>query len=517
MLFRSFLVEPPPSHDLERARTGLLLEWTRIDGDSLAANNSWGPVGWSPTPMLQASGRDGAAHPPEAAPVPAEPPKPPIFGGAAAEPPVLAPLRPPPPPPSPLDLPVPPMQGPPPIPLQQLGQAAGPVPMFGHGGTPPPFAPVGPPEAFGPAPTPPRPGPSGAHLPAEQDFFGQREDENTDEIPVGRPAPKQKLGWVPFAIGGALVCVLAAIAWTLAQGPLPGADPRVGEGRPKPPVAVAPTGQVGASAALPVEPTAPSGPVVVAPAAPGETGQQAAPPEPGPAPTGMLAPGLATGSVAASGVGPEPVPVVAAAGPTGSAVEPKPPEPGAATGPTGAAFEPKPPEPVAAVGPTGAVVAPQPADPVAAGPTGATGEAKGPTAAAEPGGPKKPPPAADPEAEFGRMVKQAKAAITAERFKSAVVSYRRALVLKPESTEAKAGLGISLVMSDTSYREAVGLLETALKADDTNARAWLALGMAYQNTGRDAKAWGPYKKYLLLDPAGPSAGEIRAMLKANGQ
>ncbi|MHB8877404.1 MAG: response regulator [Myxococcaceae bacterium] len=124
---------------------------------------------------------------------------------------------------------------------------------------------------------------------------------------------------------------------------------------------------------------------------------------------------------------------------------------------------------------------------------------------------------ADPEAEYARLVKQAKGAIQGERFKTAVATYRRALALKPDSPECKAGLGISLVMSDMGYREAVNLLVVAVKADDKNAQAWLALGMAYQNTGRDGLAWGPYKKYLFLAPTGPSAGEIRAMLKANGQ
>jgi outer membrane biosynthesis protein TonB len=134
-----------------------------------------------------------------------------------------------------------------------------------------------------------------------------------------------------------------------------------------------------------------------------------------------------------------------------------------------------------------------------------------------PPAPQQAPPPAMGNDEFDQLISQAKQSIQRDKYKSAMVAYRKALALKPDSIEAKTGLGISLVMSDTSYKEAVKLLEEGVQGDEKNAKAWLSLGMAYQNTGRNNAAWVAYKKYLLLEPQGSSAREIRAMLRAAGQ
>ena len=52
------------------------------------------------------------------------------------------------------------------------------------------------------------------------------------------------------------------------------------------------------------------------------------------------------------------------------------------------------------------------------------------------------------------------------------------------------------------------------KNDPRNAQAWLALGMAFQNIGRDAEAKAPYGEYLKLRPTGATADEVRAALDA---
>jgi cytochrome c-type biogenesis protein CcmH/NrfG len=121
----------------------------------------------------------------------------------------------------------------------------------------------------------------------------------------------------------------------------------------------------------------------------------------------------------------------------------------------------------------------------------------------------------DPDAEFTRFIREGKRANLAERYKTAAASYRNALKLKPGSADAKAGLGIALVSigEDGSFKEAIRLLEDAVKAQDSNPRAWLSLGMAYQFTGQQTAAVAPYKKYLALEPNGASANEIRAALK----
>jgi Flp pilus assembly protein TadD len=112
------------------------------------------------------------------------------------------------------------------------------------------------------------------------------------------------------------------------------------------------------------------------------------------------------------------------------------------------------------------------------------------------------------------LLAEAKVAIAKQRWRSAMDSYRKALKESPESDEAKTGLGIALVMSETGYREAVPLLNAGVKTDPKNAQAWLALGLAYQNIGQDTQAKKPYSEYLKLQPKGPTSDEVRAALQA---
>ncbi|HYX90787.1 MAG TPA: tetratricopeptide repeat protein, partial [Myxococcaceae bacterium] len=119
------------------------------------------------------------------------------------------------------------------------------------------------------------------------------------------------------------------------------------------------------------------------------------------------------------------------------------------------------------------------------------------------------------EAEYAKLVAAGRAAIDDEKFRKAASTFRRALALKPDSADAKAGLGVALVGSDagdSSYREAISLLNEALKQDGENARAWLALGLAYQMLGRDKQAVAPYRKYLVLEPRGRFADDVRSAL-----
>jgi Flp pilus assembly protein TadD len=153
------------------------------------------------------------------------------------------------------------------------------------------------------------------------------------------------------------------------------------------------------------------------------------------------------------------------------------------------------------------------------------------TVAATPGGstekpagtPGTTPPTATPPAatgatdDYARLLKQGTSALAGERFVSAAKAFRGALAAKPDSIEAKAGLGVSLVNQGTGYKEAILLLKEAVKADDANAKAWLSLGMAQQFTGANNEAREAYKKYLLLAPTGEAAADVRAMLKELGQ
>ncbi|WP_408891172.1 response regulator [Myxococcus faecalis] len=128
-------------------------------------------------------------------------------------------------------------------------------------------------------------------------------------------------------------------------------------------------------------------------------------------------------------------------------------------------------------------------------------------------------PAVDPEVEYASLIKQAKSATVGGRHKTAAANYRKAMGLKPDSTEAKAGLGIALVNgfeSESAFREATKLLVDVVRDDEKNARAWLSLGMAYQSIGKNSEAGRAYNQYLKLEPSGASANEVRAMLKSLG-
>lgn len=147
-----------------------------------------------------------------------------------------------------------------------------------------------------------------------------------------------------------------------------------------------------------------------------------------------------------------------------------------------------------------------------------------PGATTSPGTTTATPPPAPPDATqqptledvYTRLVRDATHASQTGNFRSAADSYRKALVLKPDASEAKAGLGIALVNGSTgrkAFREATVLLEDALKADDKNSRAWLALGMAREFSGQKQGAVVAYSKYLELEPEGRVAADVRLLLK----
>lgn len=111
------------------------------------------------------------------------------------------------------------------------------------------------------------------------------------------------------------------------------------------------------------------------------------------------------------------------------------------------------------------------------------------------------------------VVDKARAELVKGRYRSAVKLFREASKLKPDDKEIRTGLGISLVMSDQGYKEAVPYLEDAVKDDATNASAWLALGLAYYNLGREKDAKASFEEFLKLKPNAPEARDVRDTLK----
>jgi predicted Zn-dependent protease len=116
---------------------------------------------------------------------------------------------------------------------------------------------------------------------------------------------------------------------------------------------------------------------------------------------------------------------------------------------------------------------------------------------------------------FDKALDDARTALAQQRFKTAVVLYRRVAKLRPPTPAVLTALGIALVRSETEsgYREAISYLTQGLEEEPKNAQAWLALGIAYQNLGRSEEAQGPYREYLKLRPTGAQSDEIRNALR----
>ncbi|AKJ06279.1 tetratricopeptide repeat protein [Archangium gephyra] len=475
----SFLVEPAPAHRAkELERRSLLLDWSRVDVDGIgsAGAGGWGP-GWSPAPRASTTSSAPASTPSTPAP-----------------PSALA------------------------APVDASASSRGPI--FGG-------------AAVGPNPFPPVPPPEPA-TPAEEVTLVSASKPVTPVTPVSAPALVEKPAETP-----------AEKPQQLALPPYPG------HGAPAPAAPSEPVASKPVEQPRPVEAPKPepkptpqaSKPVAdepkPRPVSPRPTPQPKAPvqnaQQPKPNRTGLIIGGIVAIAMVAAVVvftrsgnsdtptpppAPKPAPTeqVKAPEPENKAPEAKAPETAPETKPP----ETKPPE-------TKPVETPATAAQTAVSDAGTPGKApeqpavvaNGTPAVEDDGKDDEPEqPAAQqlsPEAQYANLTRQAKKLMTSGRYKTAAFSYRKALALKPDSAEAKAGLGISLVRSDSSYREAVKLLEDALKDQPNNAHAWLCLGMGRQMVQQDKKAIDAYKRYLSLEPNGQYANDVRAALKSLGQ
>jgi hypothetical protein len=459
----AFLVEPAPAHRAkELERRSLLLDWNRVDVDGIGSAGGWGP-GWSPAPRSPSSmGAQSSVGTPPPATVP------------ASAPPAAAPV--------------------------ESSASASRGPIFGGAAVAPnPFPPVPPPEPATPADEvtlvsglkPVTPASESAPAPA-----AEKPAEKPIEAPVAVKPAEAKPVETPVAVKP-------------AEEPKP-------EPKPTPPVAATPeepktpvlapkptptqqpqkSPSPAVSAAKPEQPEPPKrtglfigvGAVAIAVAAAVvmfSRGGSETPPQPPPAPTEQVKPQPAEAK-APETKQPE------TKAPETKAPEAQPP----AAQPEQKAETPKPAEQptVAAAGtPTPEVEekAPEPEQSAA--------------------------PQKSPEEQYADSVRTAKRLAAMGKHKTAAISFRKALNLKQDSVEAKVGLGISLVRSDSSYREASKLLEDALKDQPSNAQGWLCLGIARQMTQQDKKAVDAYKRYLSLEPTGSSANEVRETLKTLGQ
>ncbi|HYO67028.1 MAG TPA: tetratricopeptide repeat protein, partial [Archangium sp.] len=468
----SFLVEPAPAHRAkELERRSLLLDWSRVDVDGLGSAGGWGP-GWSPAPRASTSSSAPASTP--SAPAPSSAPAAPVDASSRA-------------------------------------------PIFGG-------------AAVAPNPLPPVPPPEPA-TPAEEVTLVSAAKPATPVTPAPVPAPVEKLVETPAEKPQQLALPPYPGHGAPAPTPAPAPPSEPAAARPEPKPEPKPTPQASKPVAdepkpRPVSPSRPT-PQPKAPAAGVQNAQQ-----PKPNRTGIIIGGIVAIAMVAAVVvftqsggadkptpPPAPTEQVKAPEPENKAPETQAPEtkPAETAKPETATPETKPVETPATAAQTAVTDAGTP--PKATEPAAVA--ANGTPAAGDDGKDDEPEqPAAQqlsPEAQYANLTRQAKKLMTAGRYKTAAFSYRKALALKPDSAEAKAGLGISLVRSDSSYREAVKLLEDALKDQPNNAHAWLCLGMGRQMVQQDKKAIDAYKRYLSLEPKGQYANDVRAALKSLGQ
>jgi CheY-like chemotaxis protein len=515
-----FLVEKAPT-ELERARASLLDAWAKVDTDGLEGASTWAPMsGWSkPPPMVGPTAPTPAAP---ATPAASPPLHEPVFGGAAKERFTLPPLKPavaPTPSPVPLgmddEVPVEPLPEPeppsppaPPAPAVPVGRVA-PAPLPSPHSTPPTKPPVAaraappavaPPMSSPPSPLPQRPlasTPSPAPQPpasprpsqapivvptagpdiappltAEDEFFEDTVGSNSQPFSGEHPIPQRSRALPIVVVLGLLLGIVGTIVVMNSQdgGDVVALD--AGTGVVVPPVVQA---EVDAGVPEDVEPVDAAVLVNVADVDAGAVAVVDAPKDAGAVDAGApkdagtpVDAGVAVADARDAGA----PAVVDAGAPKDAGVPAK--DAGVPAKDAGV--------------PVMVAVADAGAAPAAGGTL--------------------------TDAEFATLLEEGKAATVAGKWGRAVQAYRKATKDRPTDTEARTGLGISLVFSETGFREAIPHLKEATKVDPSNARAWLALGIAFQNLGRDAEAKQPYRKFLELNPKGAQADEVRMALQA---
>ena len=469
-----FLVESAP-RELERARTQLLDKWASVDEEGLESQSTWAPVGWARAAATTSEAP--RLKPPE----PAIALKPPVFGGAALERFSLPPLMKAPPavPVAPVEEPVeaepipPPHTTPPTSEVTIAAPAPSPKPppltqppaprVPAVASTPTPVPAPSPKPVVTPAPASratPVPTPVGKVAPPrsspppelEDSFFSDTEGKQSQPLSAENPMPPATSSKaLPIVIVVGLVLGVLGTIWVMSGETAEHAAVDAGVAVVEAPVDAgeAPAAEEDAGAAMVAEAPRHAG---------GRTDDAGA----------LAAQPVDAGAVATSATDAG-APVAAAVVDAGAAKDA-----GVALAVVDAGAPTKDAGVAVAVAPKDAGVATD-----------------------------------DVEAKLA----EANAALVAQKYRKAVGLFREAAKARPDDIGVKTGLGISLVMSDMGYREAVPYLRDGVKADAKNASAWLALGIALQNLGKDAEAKGPYKEFLKLKPTGAQADEVRQALQ----
>ena len=90
--------------------------------------------------------------------------------------------------------------------------------------------------------------------------------------------------------------------------------------------------------------------------------------------------------------------------------------------------------------------------------------------------------------------------------RESLTTFTRAAKLQTPTSEQLRIVGLDYVLLD-DYPDAIHWLERAVQMDDSNAKAWYALGRSYYTQSRFGEAEPAFKKTLALDPENLKATE----------
>lgn len=102
-------------------------------------------------------------------------------------------------------------------------------------------------------------------------------------------------------------------------------------------------------------------------------------------------------------------------------------------------------------------------------------------------------------------------------YERAAREYRETIRLDPHFAKAYYNLGI-ILKGKGQVEDAIAKFKQAIQIDPRYSDAYLGLGLIYSQNKKDmAQAVSYYKKYLQLNPSGPTASKIRSWLHSIGE
>lgn len=101
-------------------------------------------------------------------------------------------------------------------------------------------------------------------------------------------------------------------------------------------------------------------------------------------------------------------------------------------------------------------------------------------------------------------------------FKAAEDDYRKALALQPRDADAETGLAIAMISTDQS-KEAMPILESAVKDDPTNIVAHYRLSALYRRAGRTEDAQKQMNEYTHYKQLKDKMGQVMQQVRTQPQ